>query len=112
MDLPFPYALFLGDADPLSAKTATGIAHWRPERCIAEGTLPGSSVDLKLPTLLPAEALAAGARLLIIGVADFGGKIAEKWVPTLIEALEAGLDLASGLHYRLADHPEVAQSAV
>jgi hypothetical protein len=29
MDLRFPYALFPGDADPLSAKTAAGIAHWR-----------------------------------------------------------------------------------
>jgi len=111
MDLPFPYALFLGDADPLSAKTATGIAHWRPERCIAQVALPNCSVDLRLPTLSPAEVVAAGGRLLIIGVADFGGKISEQWVPTLIEALEAGLDLASGLHHRLADHPVLAQTA-
>ena len=34
--LPFPYALFLGAADQLSVKTATGIAHWRPERCVAQ----------------------------------------------------------------------------
>ena len=111
MDLPFPYALFLGDADPLSAKTATGIAHWRPERCIAQVALPNCSVDLRLPTLSPAEVVAAGGRLLIIGVADFGGKISEQWVPTLIEALRAGLDLASGLHHRLADHPVLAQTA-
>jgi len=111
MDLPFPYALFLGDADPLSAKTATGIAHWRPERCIAQVALPNCSVDLRLPTLSPAEVVAAGGRLLIIGVADFGGKISEQWVPTLIDALEAGLDLASGLHHRLADHPVLAQTA-
>ena len=111
MDLPFPYALFLGDADPLSAKTATGIAHWRPDRCIAQVALPNCSVDLRLPTLSPAEVVAAGGRLLIIGVADFGGKISEQWVPTLIEALRAGLDLASGLHHRLADHPVLAQTA-
>ena len=111
MDLPFPYALFLGDADPLSAKTATGIAHWRPERCIAQVALPNCSVDLRLPTLSPAEVVAAGGRLLIIGVAEFGGKISEQWVPTLIEALRAGLDLASGLHHRLADHPVLAQTA-
>ena len=111
MDLPFPYALFLGDANPLSAKTATGIAHWRPERCIAQVALPNCSVDLRLPTLSPAEVVAAGGRLLIIGVADFGGKISEQWVPTLIDALEAGLDLASGLHHRLADHPVLAQTA-
>jgi uncharacterized NAD-dependent epimerase/dehydratase family protein len=111
MNLPSPYALFLGDADPLSAKTAAGIAHWRPERCIAQVTLPGCSTDLGLPTLSPGSAAAAGARLLIVGIADFGGAIAPRWVPTLIESLQAGLDLAAGLHHRLADIPEIARSA-
>ncbi|MGH8139220.1 MAG: DUF1611 domain-containing protein [Steroidobacteraceae bacterium] len=111
MDLPFPYALFLGDADPLTAKTATGIAHWRPERCVAQVVLPGCSVDLRLPTLSAAGAAEAGARLLIVGVADFGGKIAERWVPTLLAALESDLDVASGLHQRLADIPALAQAA-
>ena len=111
MNLPQPYALFLGDADPLSAKTAAGIAHWRPERCVAQVTLPGCSTDLKLPTLTPAAAAAAGARLLIVGIADFGGAIAPRWIPTLLAALEAGLDLAAGLHHRLADVAELAQAA-
>src|SRR5882757_1863859 len=111
MDLPSPYALFLADADPLSAKTATGIVYWRPERCVAQVTLPGCSVDLKLPTLSPAAAAAAGARLLIIGVANFGGSIADEWLPTLVQALESGLDLAAGLHHRLADNPVLVQAA-
>lgn len=111
MDLPQPYALFLGDADPLSAKTATGIAHWRPERCIAQVTLPGCTVDLNLPSMSPTAAAAAGARLLIVGVANFGGKISEVWIPTLIEALEAGLDIASGLHHRLNDIPALTKAA-
>lgn len=111
MDLPFPYALFLGDADPLTAKTATGIAYWRPERCVAQVALPGCTVDLKLPTLSPAAAARAGARLLIVGVAGFGGRISDKWGPTLIEALEAGMDVASGLHQRLADIPAVSSTA-
>lgn len=111
MDLPHPYALFLGDAEPLSAKTATGIAHWRPERCVAQITLPGCTVDLKLPSVSPAAAAAAGARLLIVGVANFGGKIADDWIPTLVEALEAGLDIASGLHHRLNDIPALTEAA-
>lgn len=111
MDLPSPYALFLGDVDPLSAKTATGIAHWRADRCVAQVTLPGCTVDLKLPALSPAAVADAGARLLIVGVANFGGKVADNWVPTLVEALEAGLDVASGLHQRLADIPALAQAA-
>jgi uncharacterized NAD-dependent epimerase/dehydratase family protein len=111
MDLPSPYALFLGDADPLTAKTATGIAHWRPERCVAQVVLPGCSADLKLPTLAPSAAAAAGARLLVVGVANDGGTIADAWIPTLIEALEAGLDIASGLHQRLIDIPALVTVA-
>ncbi|MBS0364852.1 MAG: DUF1611 domain-containing protein [Proteobacteria bacterium] len=111
MQLPSPYALFLGDADRLSAKTATGIAYWRPERCVAQVTLPGCSADLGLPSLSPRAAHAAGARLLIVGIANVGGLIAAHWLPSLLEALEAGLDLAAGLHHRLADVPALAQAA-
>ena len=111
MELPIPYALFLGEADQLSAKTATGIAYWRPERCVAQLTMPGCSADLGLPTLSPAAAVAVGARLLIVGVAEFGGRISPAWVPTLVDALEAGLDLAAGLHEQLAGVPALAQAA-
>ena len=111
LELPSPYALFLGAADPLSVKTATGIAHWRPERCVAQVVLPGCSADAGLPTLSPSAAVAAGARLLIIGAAEFGGRISPTWMPTLLEALAAGMDLAAGLHERLADVPSLQQAA-
>ena len=111
LELPAPYALFLGDGDQLAVKTATGIVHWRPERCVAQVMLPGCSADLGLPTLAPAAAAAAGARLLIVGAAEFGGRISASWVPMLLDALEAGLDLAAGLHERLADVPEIREAA-
>ena len=111
MDLPFPYALFLGEADQLAAKTATGIAYWRPDRCVAQVVLPGCSADLGLPSLSPREAASAGARLLVVGVAAFGGRISATWLPTLVGALEAGLDLAAGLHHQLADVPVLAEAA-
>ena len=63
LQLPSPYALFLGDGDQLAVKTATGIAHWRPERCLAQVKLPNCSADLGLPTLSPKAAYEAGARL-------------------------------------------------
>jgi uncharacterized NAD-dependent epimerase/dehydratase family protein len=111
MELPYPYALFVGDTDPISAKTATGIAHWRPERCVAQVGLEGCTVDLPLPKLTPTAAAAAGARLLIVGVANFGGQIAPTWIPALVESLEAGLDLAAGLHQRLGEVPILAETA-
>ena len=35
MDIQHPYLMFLGDApDRLAAKTAQGVADWRPEWCL------------------------------------------------------------------------------
>ena len=57
-----PYLLFLGDnEDPLAAKTATGIAHWRREWCIGQRRLPGCGADTDLPDMSYAEAAAQGA---------------------------------------------------
>src|SRR3546814_18144819 len=59
------------------------------------------SVTAGLPRLTPAEARSRGARSLVIGVANEGGVIAESWLPSLVGALEAGLDIVSGMHVRL-----------
>ena len=64
-----------------------------------------------LPQLSPGEARADGARSLVIGVANSGGFIADSWVPALVEALEAGLDIVSGMHARLARHAAAARCA-
>ena len=46
MQIKTPYLLFLGDAhDQLAAKTAQGIAYWRPEWCIGQLRLPGKNSD-------------------------------------------------------------------
>jgi uncharacterized NAD-dependent epimerase/dehydratase family protein len=105
------YLLFLADAqNTADAKTALGLRDWAPEACVAQWSLPGCTVDVGIPYLAPAEAFAAGARSLLIGVAPVGGAIPPFWVPALLEALEAGLDIVSGLHDRLADIPAVAEA--
>ena len=107
-----PYLLFLGDApDIATAKTAAGIRQWRPELCAGQLRLPGCRVDLGLPELTPAEAVARGIRTLIIGIANDGGFIAPSWVSTIVSALEAGLDVASGLHEPLDGVPQIAAAA-
>ena len=47
----------------------------------------------------------------MIGVANQGGVIADRWVAPLVEAMEAGLDIVSGLHVRLASVPGLAEAA-
>jgi uncharacterized NAD-dependent epimerase/dehydratase family protein len=110
--LPYPYLLFLGDTtEPTLAKTAFGLRDWIPERCVGEWGCPEGTVSTGLPRLTPQEARARGARGLVIGVANMGGFIGERWVPLLVEALAAGLDLVSGLHAKLADVPQLAAAA-
>ena len=112
MDLRTPYLLFLGDAhDQLAAKTAAGVAHWRPEWCVGQFRLPGCRADLGLADLAIAEAASRGAKTVIVGIANRGGVIAENWLPALLEALDLGMDVASGLHRRLTDVPALAERA-
>src|SRR5688572_11193863 len=107
-----PYLLFLGDTVERGyAKTAFGLRDWAPERCVGEWSLLGATVTTGLPKLVPAEAYANGARSLLIGVASPGGYIPPQWVPSLLEALFAGLDIVSGMHARLTDIPELASAA-
>ncbi len=104
MSIRKPYVIFLGNADePVLAKTAFGVRDWAPQDCLAQWRLPECKVDLGLPDKDPAAAAAAGARSLLIGIAPGGGRIPQAWVPGLKSAIEAGLDIVSGLHTRLED---------
>ena len=107
-----PYLLFLGDApDPLAAKVAQGIRDWRPENAIGQFRMEGCQADMRLPDMTLAEARAAGAETLVIGVANRGGVISLAWKKVLIAALEEGFDLASGLHNLLRDEPDLVAVA-
>lgn len=107
-----PYLLLIGDTDnPINAKTAYGLRDWIPDACLGQLRFTDRAIDLGLPDLSPAEAAARGAKSLIIGIAPPGGRLPSSWHPVLIEALEAGLDLAAGLHERLKHVPEIASRA-
>lgn len=107
-----PYLLFLGDApDMLAAKVAIGIRDWRPEHALGQIRLPGCGADLGIKDMTLAEAKEAGARTLVIGVANRGGVISQAWKEVLIEALQMGYDLASGLHNLLRDEGDLVAAA-
>lgn len=107
-----PFLLFLGDAPDLSwAKTASGLAQWRASDCLGQYKMPHCGADLGLPNLDFKEAVAKGCKTLVIGIANDGGFIAPNWIPFIIEALNCGLNIAAGLHERLADNQEIAKAA-
>jgi len=109
--LPQPYLLFLGDTTEAGyAKTAFGLRDWAGERVVGEFGC-GATVSTGLAYLTPKEARARGARGLVIGVANSGGIIYDSWIPALVEALEAGLDLVSGMHRKLGDVPQLKSAA-
>jgi uncharacterized NAD-dependent epimerase/dehydratase family protein len=110
--LPYPYLLFLGDTTEKSyAKTAFGLRDWAADRCIGEWSCGAASVSTDLPHLTPKEARARGAKALVIGVANMGGIINESWLPSLVEALDSGLDIISGMHAKLASVPQLKHAA-
>jgi uncharacterized NAD-dependent epimerase/dehydratase family protein len=107
-----PYLLFLGDApDQLAAKVAQGIKEWRPENSVGQFRMSGCKADVGLTDMTLDEAKAAGAKTLVIGVANRGGVISQAWKEVLISALGMGYDLASGLHNLLRDEADLVAAA-
>ena len=112
MRIETPYLIFLGDAkDALAAKTGQGIVDWRPDAVVGQMRLPGCGADLGVADLSISAAVRAGANTFVIGVVNPGGVLPNAWCARIVEALEAGLDVASGMHARLADVSEIAQAA-
>ena len=107
-----PYVIFVGDeASPVYTKTGSGIAHWDPENCVGQLRLSSDAADLGLPDMSLEQAIAAGARTLVIGIAVVGGAIPSSMRAVIADALTRGIDVASGTHDRLADDPEFAALA-
>ena len=112
MHIKPPYLLFIGDAtDRLSIKMAQGVADWRPELCIGQYSVAGCTVSAGLAHLDIAAAAKAGAKTFVLGFANSGGVLEHKWLPYIIEAMEHGMDILSGLHDRLNDVPSLVQKA-
>lgn len=112
MQINTPYLLFLGDVpDQLAAKTALGIIDWRPEWCIGQLRLAGCNADCGIADLTAVEAAKQGAKTMVVGVVNAGGVLPDHWIAEIVMALDAGLDVATGLHKRLGSIPEIADAA-
>lgn len=107
-----PYLLYLGSAaDDLAIKTARGLAFWRPDWCLGQYRRPDCKPSLDLPDMTVSEARAAGANTMVIGAANAGGVMSAETEADAIEALDAGLNVVSGLHKKLRDNPGILAAA-
>ena len=112
MEIHAPYLVFLAEAhDRLAAKTGYALVDWCSERVLGQCRMPGCEADLGVAELTPEAAAAQGAKTFVIGTVSPGGALPQSWMALLERALDAGLDVASGMHRRLADVPELVTRA-
>ncbi|WP_083269962.1 DUF1611 domain-containing protein [Bosea vaviloviae] len=112
MIIHLPWLIFLGDArDQIAAKTGFAIAHWQRERCVGQMRFENCRADCGLADVGLEQAAAAGTKTMVLGVAIGGGEIPKSWEPVIIRAMELGMDIANGLHTRLASSPAIAEAA-
>jgi uncharacterized NAD-dependent epimerase/dehydratase family protein len=106
-----------GHFGPESSKTANSAIRYLPERTLGviDSRHAGRTVQdvLGYGGAIPIVATVEdGLRLepnaLLIGIAPSGGQLPDSWRPSLRTAIQAGLDLVSGLHFYLADDPEIS----
>jgi uncharacterized NAD-dependent epimerase/dehydratase family protein len=94
------------------AKTGHGLIRYGENEVVAviDSTLAGRSVREVMPELgrdAPIvrgvdEALELSPTSILVGLAPAGGRLPEEWMDALREAADAGLEIVSGLHQRLA----------
>ena len=109
-----------GCFSPLGAKTAVCLVRYAsPEvAAVIDSTLAPSTVQRELgfggavPIVSSlADALASRPDVLVLGTAPRGGRMAPSDRAAVLEAIEAGLHVASGMHEFLVDDAEIAAAA-
>ena len=107
-----PYLVFIGDQQEMTyAKTGAGLVDWRRELVAGQLRFGSNPVDLGVPDMDLETAVANGAKSLVIGVATVGGALPDEWWETIVKAAELGLDIVSGMHFRLRDNEVLAEAA-
>jgi len=110
--IPGPFLLYLGRKnDPVDVKTSRGLAEFRREDCVGEFRHDDCPLTLGLPRMGMAEAAAAGAQTLVLGIASAGGSLGSDLIEAATAALEAGMNVAAGLHQRLRHEPRLVAMA-
>jgi len=109
-----------GEFGPLTSKTANSVIRYLPDRIVAvlDRATAGKTVQevLGFGGAVPVvgsirEGLAGKPDAVLVGIAPVGGRLPEEWRRWLLEAIDAGCTVWSGLHTFLADDPALAARA-
>ncbi|MCC6493078.1 MAG: DUF1611 domain-containing protein [Pirellulales bacterium] len=107
-----------GHTEPITGKTASCVIRYRPEEVVAllDSTQAGRTTQelLGVGGATPVVATldeAQGANTLMIGIAPSGGRIPPSWKAIILESLNRGMDVVSGLHEFISSTPEFAAAA-
>ena len=110
-----------GEFGPHSGKTAYGVIRYGRDDVIAviDSTKAGQNVSAYLrgfdipivASLDDALACPTPPDALLIGIAPTGGRLPDSWRRIILAAIDAGLDVMSGLHTFIGDDPEFAAAA-
>lgn len=114
--------VILGDGhlDFHFGKTAIGVLRYRQDDVVAvidrglAGQTTGEALGTGEGTPIVAtleESLPYKPDALLVGVATRGGVIPQEWRPLLIQAIEVGLDIISGLHQFFSEDAELSELA-
>lgn len=107
-----PYLLYLGsNSDPLSVKTAQGIMTWRPNHVVGEVVENENAATVGAERVSISEGAKRGAKTLVLGYANGGGYIDPSHIDDIVQALDMGMDVASGMHHALEDNEQVKRAA-
>ena len=104
-----------GDFGVHHGKTAVGVIRFGtdPVTAVIDSTQAGGNVGTIVPdrdipivaSLSDALAIEPRPNALLIGIAPTGGRLPASWRATILEAIDARLDVLSGLHTFLGDDP-------
>jgi uncharacterized NAD-dependent epimerase/dehydratase family protein len=107
-----------GHTEPITGKTASCVLRYRPEEVVAllDSTQAGRTTQELLGVggstpIVSRLDEAKGANTLMIGIAPSGGRIPPAWRAVILDAINRGMDVVSGLHEFVGDIPEFAAAA-
>lgn len=106
-----------GQTNPIIAKTAACLIRYRPEEVVAlldstqRGRTSGELLGVGSTPIVGSLDEVPDANTLLIGIAGPGGRIPPEFRPTIVAAIQRGMDVVSGMHDFLNDDPEFARAA-